>query len=210
MRKRARGRVWMAWLWGGVAAAAALVAVFGVGGRSAAQQGGFDPYIRRENGSRADPINLLFRGGDADDIARAIEDVMGWRPIEGSAMGFFDGGKLLPTAHQLGLDLNPTARFHLRIEDAAPEDGREFVLAAAHRDDSVGCGHVGRAFDDTRDLIARAFYEAGYPVFYVRLGNVAPAPHCDGSLTGGDGDAVIIDLSPDVSNEEDEDQTAPP
>lgn len=210
MGKRARGRGWMRWMWGGIAAAAMSVAVLGVAGRSAAQQGGFDPYIRRENGARADPINLLFRGGNADDVAKTIEDVMRWRPVEGSAMSFLDGGRLLPTAQQLGLDLGPAARLHLRIEDAAPEDGREFVLASAHRDDSVKCGHVGRAFDDTRDMIARAFSAAGYSVEYVRLDNVAPARHCDGSLTGGDGDAVIINLSPPASDEEGGQQQAAP
>ena len=86
------------------------------------------------------------------------------------------------------------SRYHVRIETITPDDAQDYVLAAVHRDDSVRCGHVGVAFDETRDLIARAFADAGYTVSLVRLGNSQSATHCDGTRNAGDGTAAVIDL----------------
>jgi hypothetical protein len=74
------------------------------------------------------------------------------------------------------------------------DDDPGFVLAAAHRDDTVPCGHVGRSFDQIRDMIANRFAEAGYRVSQMRLDNTRAGRHCDGTENAGDGIAVIIDL----------------
>lgn len=155
----------------------------------------FAPYIYRTNGARADPVNLVFRGATSDAVADAMSRVLGWKAVQGSPMLFFDAGQQRASARQLGIDLGNGSRLHIRIEDAGSEDGRDYVLAAVHRDDSVPCGHVGRAFDDTRDRVLRAFTAAGYQAAVVRIGNVEQGAHCDGTLNGGDGALAVIDVS---------------
>ena len=154
----------------------------------------FDPYIYRMNGSAADPINLIFRVGDAERVAEAVQRVLGWRPVAGSPMLFRDRGQERPTVRHFGLVLGGGVRLHMRIEAITAADGQDYVLAAVHRDASVPCGHTGGAFDETRDLVAGAFAAAGYKVTRVRLGNTAAGRHCDGSTTGGDGAAAMIAL----------------
>lgn len=154
----------------------------------------FDSYIYRQNGVKADPVNVIFRGSDADKVAAAIERVLGWRPIRGSQMAFRRAAGTHVAVHQLGSLESEGSRVHIRIE-AGPSDGTAgYVLAAVHRDETVPCGHVGRAFDETRDLVARAFATAGYNTYPVDLGNREPGDHCDASRIGGDGHAVVIDL----------------
>ena len=154
----------------------------------------FDSYIYRQNGVKADPINVIFRSSDADKVAEAIERVLGWRPIRGSQMAFHRAAGTRLAVHQLGSVESEGSRLHIRIE-ATPSDGTAtYVLAAVHRDETVPCGHVGRAFDETRDLVARAFATAGYDTYQVDLGNREPGDHCDASRIGGDGHAVVVDL----------------
>jgi hypothetical protein len=153
----------------------------------------FEPYIFRENGPQADPINLVFRGADTAATARAIQDVTGWQPVTAAKMNFHDQGVTHTTGSQFQLPLSPVARYHLRVE-ATSSASQGYTLAAAHRDDTATCGHVGNAFDQSRDLIANAFARAGYRVTLIDRGNVAPGPQCDGSLTNGDGKIAVIDL----------------
>jgi hypothetical protein len=109
-------------------------------------------------------------------------------------MDFYDQGRVHPVAWQLAQDLGNGSRYHMRIEAIGPTDGQSYTLAAVHRDDSVACGHVGRAFDQVRDLVVHAFEDAGYPVTMVWLGNIDDGPQCDGSRTSGGGAAAIIDI----------------
>jgi hypothetical protein len=189
---------WRWLIWAMVAPAVLIFAVFTIVGfveaRSRELPAGFELYVHRADGTTADPINLVFRGTNSDGVAAAIARVMRWRFIVGSPMTFGDQGTDRPTAWQLGVDLGGGSRFHIRIESALPTDSPDFVLAAAHRDDSVPCGHVGRAFDETRDLIAQTFAAAGYRVTQLKLSNTQLGKHCDGSETAGDGLAVMIDL----------------
>jgi hypothetical protein len=156
---------------------------------------GFDPYIYRPTGERADPINIIFLHTDAATAAATAQRVLGWRPIVATGMSFKHKSGTRPTQRQLAADLGPQSRYHLRIQSVPITDTQTFVLASVHRDDTAPCGHVGRAFDEMRDLVARHFGEAGYPTRIVDLGNTAAGPHCDGSRVGGDGTAVLIDLS---------------
>ncbi|HZQ37263.1 MAG TPA: hypothetical protein VFD32_15135 [Dehalococcoidia bacterium] len=175
-----------------------ISALFASGGflhaSSTGLPGSFDPYIHRAGGEAADPINLIFRGADADTAARIAQQLLGWPVVAGSPMDFFDEGHAHPTAWQLGGDLGHGSRYHLRIEATGATDGQSYTLAAVHRDDSVACGHVGRAFDQVRDIVAHAFADAGYRVTMVWLGNTNDGPQCDGSRTAGGGEAAIIDL----------------
>ena len=159
---------------------------------------GFEPYIFRPTGEKADPINLIFLHTDAATVSAAIERVLGWRPISASGMSFRKNGEGLsvrPTSRQLAADLSTGSRYHIRIQSVPITDTQTYVLASVHRDDTASCGHVGRGFDETRDLVARAFAEAGYRVQKVDLNNGASGAHCDGSRVAGDGFGVLIDLS---------------
>lgn len=156
---------------------------------------GFDPYIFRPTGERADPVNLIFLHTDAATVSKAIERVLGWRPVVASNMTFRRGERQRPTARQLIADLSGGSRYHIRIQAVPVTDTQTYVLASVHRDDNAACGHVGRAFDDTRDLVARAFAEAGFAIRAIDLDNVASGAHCDGSRVAGDGRAVLVDLS---------------
>lgn len=184
------------WCLGGLLVLAGVVVAIAAPGAplSTEPPPGFDPYLRRSNGTAADPVNLIFRGTDAEHVAAAVQRVLGWRPVTGSMMHFLDQGRVRPAAWQLGVDLGGGSRLHLRIETVTRGDAQSYVLVAAHRDDRAPCGHVGRGFDETRDLIARSFASAGYAVASVWLGNTAPSRHCDGSLTEGDGNASLIEL----------------
>ncbi|MER3420895.1 MAG: hypothetical protein C4290_10385 [Chloroflexota bacterium] len=158
---------------------------------------GFDPYLHRPSMAVADPINLVFLNADPDQVAAAVRAVLGWQPIPGSPMLFLVHDQALPTRWQLGVSLGGGSRVHLRVS-AAPGGDHAFVLAAVHRDDPVACGHVGRAFDEMRDVVASAFTAAGYAVTLVSLGNTGTARHCDGTVNGGDGRVAIIDLNADA------------
>ncbi len=154
----------------------------------------FNPYLHRTTGEIADPINIIFRG-DLATARSAIPNVLGWQPVAGSEMVFIDHGASHPTAAQFGLDLGGGSRYHIRLEAVEQQDGQTYVLAGVHRDDMVACGHVGRAFDLSRDLVAATFDRAGYASSRLSLKNVEPGRQCDGSFTFGDGSAVVIDLS---------------
>ncbi len=154
----------------------------------------FDPYLHRSSGALADPVNLIFRGslGQAE---QAVPQVLGWQPVQGSMMIFYDHGQRLQTGAQFGLNLPGGSRFHLRLEAVTGAHGASYVLAGVHRDDLAACGHVGRAFDAARDLVAGQFARAGYTVTREYLGNTTPGRQCDGSFSAGDGSAVLIDLA---------------
>jgi hypothetical protein len=156
---------------------------------------GFDPYIYRPSGERADPINIIFLHTDAPTAGATAQRVLGWPAVIAGGMSFKEGNGVRPTSRQLALDLGPQSRYHMRIQSVPSTDTQTFVLASVHRDDTAACGHVGRAFDEMRDLVARNFAEAGYPTRIVDLGNTESGPHCDGSRVAGDGRAVLIDLS---------------
>jgi hypothetical protein len=157
---------------------------------------GFEPYIYRATGERADPVNIIFLHTDGTTAAAASERVLGWRMVVASGMNFKQkSGGTRPTSRQLAADIGPGSRFHMRIQAVPLTDTQTYVLASVHRDETVACGHVGRGFDETRDLVARTFAEAGYRVAYVDIGNTNSGLHCDGSRVPGDGRAVLIDLS---------------
>ena len=157
---------------------------------------GFEPYIYRASGERADPVNIVFLHTDEATASAAVQRVLGWRSIVATGMTFKQkSGGVRPTSRQLAADLSPGARYHMRIQAVPLTDTQTYVLASVHRDETVACGHVGRAFDETRDLVAHAFAEAGYPTGYVDLGNTDSGLHCDGSRVAGDGRAILIDLS---------------
>jgi len=157
---------------------------------------GFEPYIFRTTGERADPVNIIFLHTDAATTAEAAQRLLGWRQVVAAGMNFKEkGGGARPTSRQLAADLAAGSRFHLRIQSVPQTDTQTYVLASVHRDDPMPCGHVGRAFDETRDLVARAFADAGYRTRYVDLQNTNSGLHCDGSRVAGDGRAVLIDLS---------------
>jgi hypothetical protein len=156
---------------------------------------GFDPYIQRDGGAPADPINLIFYGADASEASDAVHAILGWPVTQGSPMNFLDRGRLRPTAWQMGFDLGGGARYHLRIEDLTPTDAQPYVLAAVHHDVAAACGHVGTDFDQQRIRVAQAFRADGYPVQVLDVGNTDAGPQCDGSFTHGDGKVALIDLS---------------
>lgn len=155
---------------------------------------GIDGYLYRATGERADPVNLILWGVDTRTVVEAITRVLGWQPIEGSPMTFIDQGQPLLTTHHFGLPAGAGARLHLRLASPSHNGAETYVLAAVHRDDPAPCGHVGRAFNEARDLVAQAFAAAGYAVITVRRGNTDPGGHCDGSLTMGDGQIAVIRL----------------
>lgn len=163
----------------------------------------FDPYIYRADGSRADPVNLVFEspaiGVSSDDAVAAVTSVLGWYEVTGEQMAFRDAGTSRPVGRHLGLDLGGGARLHMRIARVEAGDTSIRVLAAVHRDEPATCGHVGRAFDEVRDQVARAFRDAGYLVTELSPGNNASGQHCDGSRTPGDGRAIVIRLPAPVS-----------
>lgn len=154
----------------------------------------FDPYLHRTTGELADPVNLIFRGGDANLAADAVTRVLGWPLTRGSEMTFDDRGATRPTAVQFGHDLGAGSRLHIRIEAVEKVDGQTYVLAGVHRDDTMPCGHVGLAFNKARDLVAHSFAALGYSVSSEQLQNSLPGHQCDGRLTSGDGKAAVIDL----------------
>jgi hypothetical protein len=156
--------------------------------------GQFDPYLHRTSGELADPVNLIFRG-TMEQAAAAVPRVLGWQSVQGSEMVFYDHGAHFATGPQFGFDIGGGSRYHIRLEAVQDDDGQTYVLSGVHRDDSVACGHVGRAFDRMRDLVASAFTDAGYPVTTLHLGNSDPGRQCDGSFTFGDGTAAMIDLT---------------
>lgn len=153
------------------------------------------PYIVRPNGQRADPVNIIFRAGHPDQVLAAVRRVLGWHTIAGGPMSFQIGGAEAATAHQLGFEMGNGGRVHLRIAGATlfNEQG-SYVAVAVHRDETVKCGHVGRGFDELRDQVVRAFRAAGYPVTLTLVDNNRSGPHCDGSITPGDGVVAVIDL----------------
>ncbi len=159
----------------------------------------FEPYLSRSDGSRADPVNIVFEsaqpGIDSSRAATTVQNVLGWYEVAGEPMSFTVAGARQATAYQFGLDLGGGARIHLRIAAVTADDRQIHVLAAVHRDEPAGCGHVGRAFDESRDQVAAAFRTAGYSVTQLDLGNAASGRHCDASQTPGDGKAIVIRLS---------------
>lgn len=154
----------------------------------------FDPYLHRSSGALADPVNLIFRGS-LGQVEQAVPRVIGWQPVQGSMMLFYDHGEHLHSGAQFGLNLPGGSRFHLRLEAVTGAHGASYVLAGVHRDDLTACGHVGRAFNAARDLVAGQFAQAGYAVTREYLGNTTPGRQCDGSFTAGDGSATVIDLA---------------
>lgn len=156
---------------------------------------GFDPYIYRPTGELADPVNIIFLHTDGATAAAVAERVLGWRAATAAGMMFKNRTGARPTYRHLVADLSAQVRWHLRIQAVPLSDTQTYVLASVHRDDTAPCGHVGRGFDETRDIVGRAFAEAGFPTRIVYLDNTAAGQHCDGSRVGGDGAAVLIDLS---------------
>lgn len=163
-----------------------------------ADTGGIGGYLTRETGEAADPVNIIVSGeADGADVAARLAQLLRWQPAQGSRMAFTSGATTLWTQAQLGAAMPGGARRHLRLA-AAPMPSTEWgpiTLAAAHRDVPVACGHAGRAFDEQRDEIAVTMQRAGFAVSWTWLGNNGPVRHCDGSVTRGDGWAIVIDLT---------------
>jgi len=156
---------------------------------------GFDPYLYRMNGEQADPVNVIFLHTDAATAAAVVERVLGWRPVVASGMLFKTRTSSRPTSRQLSADVSPVMRYHMRLEAVPITDTQTYVLASVHRDETAACGHVGRGFNEMREVVAQGFAAAGFAIAVIDLGNTNQGLHCDGSHVGGDGRVVLIDLS---------------
>lgn len=186
---------WVPWILITLVAVATAIAVEGrVRASGNDPSFNFDPYLHRPTGEMADPVNLIFRGGDLRSADEAMQRVMGWPHVHGGDMTFNDQQFTRATGVQLGLDLGGGSRWHMRIEAVENVDGQSYVLAGVHRDDTMPCGHVGLAFNEARNMVADSFSRVGYSASLVRLQNTLPGHQCDGRLTNGDGLAVMIDL----------------
>jgi hypothetical protein len=152
-----------------------------------------DLYLHRAGGELADPVNLIFVHATGDGAAAAVERVLGWQPTSGSELLFWRAGEPALEPLQLGQSLGHGDRYHIRIEERPGEATGE-VYAGVHHDMRAACGHLGRDFDTMRDYVAERFAAAGYAVARVDLGNTEPSRQCDGSFSGGDGMAAVIDL----------------
>src|SRR6059058_5193681 len=93
-----------------------------------------DLYLHRLNGAPADPVNLIFAGGDTNAAAAAVQRVLGWRPASGSELLFWQEAEPALSSRQLALDLGHGSRFHIRIEQAYQPNPRGEVLAGVHLD----------------------------------------------------------------------------
>lgn len=186
--------------------ASALIAVIGtaLAGPSSHQAAGaddvavdFGPYLHRPDGRPADPVNVIFTGpGSSTAVAARVAAVMRWMPLAGGDMAFADRGATRWTEVQIGANRGNGYRSHLRLTTAVEPSVQwgPYVLGGIHDDVPVDCGHAGRSFDERRDELARAMAEAGYTVTRIWLGNDGEVEHCDGSISQGDGWAVVIDL----------------
>jgi hypothetical protein len=156
---------------------------------------GFQPYIYRESGEPADPVNLVFLTDDSAKVLEAVTSVLRWQPVKATPMMFRDRAVTRATARQFQVPLGGGVRLHLRVEAVKSADRQQYVLAAVHRDDPAVCGHIGSAFDDARSIVVHAFAEAGYHVRLAWQDNRRPGRQCDGSYTAGDGHVAIVDLT---------------
>lgn len=173
----------------------------------------FELYLRRTDGRRADPVNLVFIGeSNATAIALKLSSVMHWTPVAGSSMSFITHGETRWTEVQLGVNLGGGTRQHMRVAgaDEVSETWGPYALAGVHLDVPVGCGHRGANFDELRDTVAKAMEQAGYQVSRRYLGNDGQVVHCDGSVTHGDGWAIVIDLRKENASQPTPKPTPPP
>lgn len=152
-----------------------------------------DLYLHRSDGALADPVNLIFVNANGNEAASAVEHVLGWQATSGSELLFWRAGEPALEPLQLGLSLGHGDRYHIRIEERPGETAGE-VYAGVHHDVRAACGHLGREFDAMRDQVSARFAAAGYAVSQIDLGNTQPSRQCDGSFSGGDGVAAVIDL----------------
>jgi hypothetical protein len=153
-----------------------------------------NPYIARPTGQRADPINLMFVGtNDASVAANLITNVFGWRENDGGTMYFAQRGEVAGHDRQVASVAEGGRRYHVRLKSGAGTiDGQPFILGAVHMDYNVTCGHVGREFNDARNLVMVELMHRGYEVETRPWGNTETTRHCDSSDTRSDGHVAII------------------
>lgn len=155
-----------------------------------------DPYLLRPTGQRADPINLLFLGSDnVEAVADLVSSVMGWSESSGGLMFFLQGGEAKPQDAQVTSTPENGRRYHLRLKAGQGLiDGQPFILGAVHTDYTRPCGHVGREFNNAREVLRAELAWAGLRVEIESWGNTEAISHCDGSTVAGDGFIVVVML----------------
>jgi hypothetical protein len=170
-----------------------------------------------------DPINIVFKGGDAntesvrDHAARS--DHGGWDDHSGSQQYFYDHGFCEPKDDQSADGGGTSTRFHMRYNEADVAGALEFqpgygyhVAAAAHHEDLVfpGCGlppwhavdgnesEPPGGFNMARDEIYRKWLDhAEDPHSLTELQdwqNVARKLQCDGEYAWSSGHVFVISM----------------
>jgi hypothetical protein len=169
----------------------------------------FEYYLHNEDGFRLDPVNLIFVGKNAAEVAKEIDQRLHWgrwcdvpvvsriicsplRLSVGSAVA--DMKDVTPAAQRKQLELTRRG-YHIRLYQSPYHP--DVVLASVH-DDEAQCMlalDVGRDFDKARDVVARAFANE-YQVESLYLGNKLPTTQCGGKMStaSNDGTVAIIRL----------------
>jgi hypothetical protein len=169
----------------------------------------FEYYLHNEDGFRLDPVNLIFVGKNAAEVAKEIDQRLHWgrwcdvpvvsliicsplRLSAGSAVA--DMKVVTPAAQRKQLELTRRG-YHIRLYQSPYHP--DVVLASVH-DDEAQCMlalDVGRDFDKAREVVAAAF-ETEYQVERLYLGNKLSTQQCGGNMStaSDDGTVAIIRL----------------
>lgn len=154
------------------------------------------PYLIRPGGQRGDPINLFFLGSsDVQSVATVVASVLGWSDEGGGTMFFAQGNDVQAQDVQLSSPTVGGRRYHIRLKAGQGTlGGQPFVIGAIHTDHTTACGHVGRDFNDDRELVSRYLGQAGLATSKAYWGNTAGTRHCTGEENSGDGTVSVIQL----------------
>jgi hypothetical protein len=163
----------------------------------------FEYYLHNEDGFRLDPVNLIFVGKNAAEVAKEIDQRLHWgrwcdvpvvslictplRLSAGSAVA--DMKDVTPAAQLKQLELTRRG-YHIRLYQSPYHP--DVVLASVH-DDEAQCYlvlDVGRDFDKAREVVAAAF-ETEYQVERLYLGNKLSTQQCGGNMSTASDDGTI-------------------
>jgi len=163
----------------------------------------FEYYLHNDDGFRLDPVNLIFVGKTAYQVAEEINQRLNW----GQWCDVPSVVSLTCTPLRLSVDMHdlpPDAQlkelqvarrgYHIRLYQSPYP---EVVLASVH-DDEAQCFiavDVGRNFDGARNVVAGAFANE-YQIESLSLGNTLSTTQCFGTIStaSNDGKATIIRL----------------
>lgn len=142
--------------------------------------------------AQKDPMNVTFyRNATAANSVEHLQFHMNWTNTDGSTMYFWDhsGCRAVPDGTlgiQRASDVNNSSRYHTRVRQGTDSDATWGVYSAAgaHWDELVWCGHEGRDFDQTRDLIVANFLADHGAALWVNNNNTQKAQQCNGVWTG--------------------------